>query len=116
MLPSEYVKRGWCQDSLKDENGNVCVNGALWEYEYEKNNYKAKTLEAISYFHTIALKILGKPVSENPITNSFTIIKWNNDPERTQEEVVDLLEKVEQELGLWNEMPEFKVRENVRVR
>jgi hypothetical protein len=42
-------------------------------------------------------KILGAAVKKNPEKQFYTIVEWNDHPERTKEEVLDLLDKLIEE-------------------
>ena len=90
MLPSDYVRRGWCQGAMaeivdgyrvsEDDERAVkwCILGAVW---------KAFDDDSIALRYTDELhKYIGKDV---------LLGNWNDELGRTQKEVVSLLEKVE---------------------
>ncbi len=85
MLPSEYLEQGWCQNVLWDGKGGVCLVGAalmgLSNGQVEVDN-----------FQRTAARILG--------VEFRGAVDWNNDPARTQAEVVALARCVEMQMGL----------------
>ncbi len=88
MLPSEYLKQGWCQGALKNQQGERCLLGAIRDSSYAvgRENYNKFTQAALDI-----LEVRGYLSS---------IATWNNAPERTQGEVVALARLVEIKLGL----------------
>ena len=101
MLPSDYLKQGWCQGSYAvDKDGNFiseqsdqavawCFFGACWRI------FKGSAVRnsPFSEYTTKARAIL------QAIYPGF-ISLWNDTKGRTQAEVVSLAERVEHELGL----------------
>ncbi len=88
MKPSDYIRKGWCQESFaKTKTGNIvygddpaavcwCLDGAIDAacgrlHSDEKENITAKLREKIDNY-----------------------IGWNDTPGRTQQEVIDLLESI----------------------
>lgn len=71
---ADYIeKHGWCQHSLQDPNGRVCIFGAI------------DLVTADPDVLGNAVVRLSRQVSYYPIT------AWNDAPERTKQEVVDTL-------------------------
>lgn len=99
MLPSEYLAQGWCQEvSAKDQAGNRipskdpeakewCFMGAVEAWGGNSVGYREKALELLLL--PVPEIILGSPLPN-----------WNDQPERTQAEVVALAWRVEMALGL----------------
>jgi len=83
MLPSELLEQGWCQNRLRDDNGNVCLVGAV-------NVLQSPSLRC--EFYRAAAQLVDVSV--------FKITDWNNDPARTKAEVVAVAKLVEIKLGL----------------
>ena len=89
MKPSEYIAKGWCQGvAAKDDSGAMCypedsrarewcLIGALIAVYPEAN----KTRQDVTTKLQHALGELG-------------FAKWNDDPKRTKQEVIDLLESI----------------------
>lgn len=66
----DIVQKGWCQHALKDEHGNHCFLGAL---------NKARNVTGNG-----DIVALWDAIGDDPIV----MVGWNNDPTRTQAEVV----------------------------
>ena len=96
LLPSEVVEQGWTKRvSARDPNGSM-VNpfspiarcwcaGAAIEYAF-----RDKTTIKYNYINNILLKI-------GPY---HTVVSWNDSPDRTKQEVIQLLQEVEKEMNL----------------
>lgn len=84
MLPSELLEQGWCQHSIGDDQGGVCLIGAALMGQANMGEFLETASELLRHhpdFH-------GNRVH------------WNNDPNRTQAEVVALAKLVEIKMGL----------------
>ena len=86
MKPSEYIEQhGWCQGELEDDYGRVCIEGSIVRV-CDGIEDTAKKDEAIG---AIERKILAA------IPESVCVLwKWNDEPGRTQAEVLKLLRSV----------------------
>lgn len=74
---ADYIdKHGWCQNKLEDDDGRVCVMGALYRVNTPWSAY-SKLFRHLS----VNIKVLDVPF-------------WNDAHGRTKEEVVSVLRKV----------------------
>ncbi|AXH70067.1 hypothetical protein HWB80_gp068 [Streptomyces phage Karimac] len=93
LVPSQILlamraaiwKMGWAQGVLRDEEGRLCLRGAMvWLYRK-------------GYFHQedgdIAAQWLHDEVRrKNGDAQKYNFIYWNNDPRRTLAEILKILE------------------------
>ncbi len=98
MLPSQYVKQGWCQHTFaKDRNGlninfqNIsaekwCAEGALRSSLF--NNHISER-----QYEQLRSKI-------QYLINTVNISMWNDTPGRQQDEVINVLNQAEYSLEL----------------
>lgn len=91
MLPSDVLRRdGWCQFSWTDGEGRHCLSGAIGASSLGRGaQMKLKTAAGVAV-HASAL---------GTAAIGYAIL-WNDKKNRTAEEVIALLEKVEYKLGL----------------
>ena len=68
-------QRGWCQNDFVDPRGGVCLDFALLVSDPESNEAARRVVEA-------ELRRRGQPGN---------VVRWNDHPERSREEVVELL-------------------------
>lgn len=68
-------QRGWCQNDFFNPRGGVCLDFALLISDPESNEAARRLVEA-------ELRRRGEPGN---------VVRWNDHPARTQEEVVGLL-------------------------
>ena len=77
LAAAQYIRHyGWCQEQTIAENGAVCLVGAV-HFCGDEKEYPNTELEKLGI-------ALGTP----------WIADWNDDPSRTKEEVIAVLEKV----------------------
>lgn len=92
MKAYELVQKGWCQKvHAKDSNGAVIYN--LSDMAVLRCAYAA--LEYVYRAHSSKFTLITQNLRD--YLNVSSIICWNDDPERTQEEVVEALKAVEGE-------------------
>ena len=98
--PSVYLTRGWCQEAFEkvvDGKDCYCFLGAVNKsyqriHEFELGKSQAE-------YKTVAYDILNERGRITfPSRNSIT--EWQDRPERTQQEVIDLALEVEERIGL----------------
>lgn len=103
---AEIVEQGWCQGKLEDENGRCCALGAIgkavhsdswfWDHYGSDNSANgilaSKAAELI--YQTRYTVDEGTAVPEH-----YIVVYYNNDPERTQAEIVDLFKSVAKEFA-----------------
>lgn len=106
MLPSEYLAQGWCQGhSARNKMGNYilardfrakkwCFMGAM---EASGLGRGAKGIVLWTSYRDKAQELLHLPVRSSLCAD---IPAWNDQPDRTQAEVVALAWRVEMALGL----------------
>lgn len=74
---AQIIERdGWCQDVLVDELGRVCAVGAIDKAQTGDPEAMGGNYEPIQKLENL----IGADV-----------VNWNNAPERTAEEVIDML-------------------------
>lgn len=112
MLPSEYVQMGWWQGAMAiDEDGNAleygenktavawCLGGAV-----EAAYFTSPTFDLRSFYDTVENVLReggGLPLEpDRPDGHTRPASRWNDMAERTQEEVVAVLEAAERRVGL----------------
>ena len=109
MLPSDWVAQGWCQNmSASDSEGNrvsslnpkavkVCAIESVWKTYPESledlSVFQKRGIYVIALIHEIH-KLVGGELQ------GVSLVNWNDTPGRTQEEVIEVLRKVEQKLEL----------------
>lgn len=80
---------GWCQGYLQDFNtGAVCLRGALF---FSVSRDKDAEWVAFTTADTEIAKLIAK-IEGHSYDSSFTIPTWNDQKDRTKEEVIALLE------------------------
>lgn len=72
---------GWCQYSMHDELGRYCALGAIKAVTPDPDAFAERG------YATRALRDYLSP------TRPFQISKWNDNPDRTKEEVIDALQQ-----------------------
>ena len=87
LKPSDYVRKGWCQGTMaRDAQGKYCpeyssdaipwcVYGAVYVTYSEDQLRRERILDMLQSFH-------------------IRLSSWNDDPKRTQAEVIALLESI----------------------
>ena len=123
MLPSDVIReRGWCQWMLYSEKGNVCIRGAINTFLQPTQPASQQRIvfdEAFWEWDKVVAHVLGTNPQphddEGTPTGDTGVVRWNNALDRTKEEVIEVLEKVEYERGLRVKMEDliepFKERE-----
>ncbi len=88
LKAAEEVRKGWCQFARQDEQGRVCVIGAMArvsagdpEAQLDPDEYPAALIAWERLRDHLGLGYGGLP-------------RWNNAPERTAEEVASVMEAV----------------------
>ena len=99
-LPSEYVAKCWCQGAdARDKAGGavdtIDIRAACWCPSGAINAAYHAKYETVSRLEDALAAKVGEQW-----------VAWNDAPERTQGEVVALLQAVEKELGLTQELKE----------
>lgn len=80
---AEVLRRdGWTQGDLVDKDGCRCVLGAIDRAAWERLDERSVDDDLVQEMWTAVAKIIG--------TNA--IVKWNDDPGRTADEVIAALE------------------------
>ncbi len=75
LKAAKYIEdHGWCQNTVEDEKGQVCIIGAL---DYA------------------GLRRLGWVTASGRVTKAVgsNFINWNNHPKRTKQEVINILKQ-----------------------
>ena len=97
LLPSELLRRGWCQ-------GAFAMNAANQPTTWSNPKAVAWCFEGALLAATGATEITPLLTRASAIARRLggfgAMVVWNDAPERTQAEVVALMEQVEKELGL----------------
>ena len=89
MKPSDYIRKGWCQRHFAlDDHKNPCNSGSrlacAWCLQGAINAaypYDEPTRERIMARLQVAI-------------GRFWLLAWNDEPTRTQQEVIQLLESI----------------------
>lgn len=113
MLPSQYLKNGWCQHTnALDENDyevlsysenaiKYCIHGAIyasWKHKTISLNIKEQIIDRLN---EITFNELGyNDGVENDSENDAYYSVYNDTPGRTQEEMIKLMKQVEKEFNL----------------
>jgi hypothetical protein len=81
-------QRGWCQDSLENDQGAVCAIGAvnMVLYGSSRSAYPAST-KGYYAFRALAAQI------PDPWADVYDVIEYNNARGRTYQEIRDWFEK-----------------------
>lgn len=75
---ADYIKEyGWCQGCLTNGQGNVCALGAI-----SHCGFSGRPGATVAY--SVAAQALHRYLKQN-------IAAWNDNPERTKEEVIEAL-------------------------
>lgn len=84
-------ERGWCQHALEDDDGRVCLVGAI---SYAHNGTSYLTTDGTKGMHWgAAVGVLMDRLG------TATLGRWNDTPGRTKEEVIALLKNSAAELA-----------------
>lgn len=99
MLPSDYLTKGWCQNTAsKDEHGNAVINrsptATKWCIQSSANLSVSNGYITDEHYRQILAYLKNKV---------FDITGWNDHPDRTQIEVIKLMKSAEKSLGLHDE-------------
>ena len=89
MKPSQYIAKGWCQGvSAQDSNGHVCRNDAPYATNWCLIGALAAAYpERNEHRFNVTLNLQSK-------LGHLQFAKWNDDPKRTKQEVIALLESI----------------------
>ena len=89
MKPSEYIAKGWCQGvAAKDGDGRVCMPDASYAAKWCLIGACIKAYpERTERRFQVATKLQHK-------LGNLHYAKWNDDPKRTQAEVIELLQSI----------------------
>ena len=109
MKPSDILERGWCQDAAAlDANGDKCYPAVIEAVAFCFAGAISRAFHRHELGDEMFMRYLG--VAERLIAERYLeedapdwdsdISNWNDNPKRTQGEVVNLARDVEQELGL----------------
>lgn len=90
---AEIVEQGWCKGAREDGNGNYCALGAM--------DLVAPIGVQLALINK-ANELISKLDPESIVVanySSITVIDYNDSPERTQAEIVDLFKNVAKEFS-----------------
>lgn len=95
MKPSEIIReskcilfeRGWCKEALENERGEVCALGAI--------NVAATGMACLSSLGHYPRDVVAAKQSLSSAISEPLIYRWNNDSERTFDEVIEALDRAE---------------------
>ena len=76
----ERIASGWCQNRRWDQEGNVCLLGAIADATHTRVGNPGN-VEAL-------VGAMGFTRSSGPISPILQAVEWNNKPGRTQAEVL----------------------------
>ncbi len=98
MLPSEYLTKGWCQNTAsQDDNGNPVINrspdAVKWCIQSSANMSVSNGHITDEQYRQLLMYL------KNEV---FDITGWNDSPNRTQSEVIKLMRSAEESIGLHN--------------
>ncbi len=85
-MKSYIIAHGWCQRKLCDSEGSVCLRGAMHEVGipiFNMFDYSSPMDKVIS-------DTIGNQESRSCARN---VVEWNNEPNRTQGEVLALIDR-----------------------
>ena len=91
---AEYLRQGWCQSRYHDEQGNVCIYGAINKVVLGVPNtsrfigVNTEKYKLIGDIHRKITKQITKTVG-----HFMGISEWNDSPLRTQKQAAELLDK-----------------------
>lgn len=98
MLPLEILQEarkkleaGWCQGRSLRVKGNdqveYCLSGAIYY------SLPSTLLLSIDAQHRLLLVVLGLLVRANPELETYYFPTWNDDPQRTKEQVLQVVDR-----------------------
>lgn len=79
------MDRGWCRGSFKNEDGTVCLMGAITRTELLREMYTSRPYSTINLLEE-PLDALREQMGED------SVLRWNDKAGRTFNEVIDLLD------------------------
>lgn len=82
ILAKERLEEGWGQGRYyNDETQCYCIAGAIWQCT-------GGLQDAIA-----AIGAVAKAINPNALTGEGTVVKWNDDPRRTKQEVLQKIQE-----------------------
>lgn len=87
LAARERVSQGWCQKEAEDDSGNVCLLGAIGVMQGAYDDGYCYAANAVNDY----LRQWGPELFKQDM---FPSINYNDAPNRTKEEVMDLLTDV----------------------
>ena len=78
--------RGHCKNVIEDEHGRVCAMGALL-VAARIQNYSSRTNSCA------AIELIQKRINSGLVDHWLGMVQWNNAPERTAAEVIEMFEQ-----------------------
>ena len=91
---ADYIEQhGWCQQDYFNANGNVCTQGAIMAV---RTRYEADNINIYSTSNDIdtITEAFLEALDQVSLFVGDAVSLWNDDPDRTKEEVVKTLRKV----------------------
>ena len=86
--PSDYVRKGWCQGSIaRDAQGKSCL-------ETSPDAVQWCLYGAVSAAYPYDIQKRGEILDKLPLPTNVPLGRWNDDPKRTQAEVIALLTSI----------------------
>jgi hypothetical protein len=88
---TEINARGWCQYTTTDREGRVCIGGAL----NLAMTGKTALMSHVPWAATLA-KIIDEQYPETQLYETPTdlVVNWNDDEDRTKDQIIAALEKL----------------------
>ena len=104
MLPSEYIRIGWCQDTeARDAYGAPCEptdsNTRSWCPTAAVSLWPDEP-EALHILVEMAFRIMDDDYILDKESSEAIVSQWNDAPERTMAEVIAVMQDAEQEAGV----------------
>lgn len=103
MLPSEYIKKGFCKDAYaRNASGEEVDPAHITATQWSLNGAILASIAPLTSGGRWLLYIekLGERLYPRYVGYEGRAMKaWNDAPERTQDEVITLLEEIEKDIG-----------------
>lgn len=78
---ADLIEKGWCKRNYIDADGNVCAVEALWQVIFADAQDHGTDYTRFKEVRNAINRVLPEP--------DMSIIGWNDDPDRTKQEVLD---------------------------
>ena len=104
MLPSEYIRMGWCQDTeARDAHGVPCEptdsNARSWCSTAAASLWPDEA-EALHILVEMAFRVMDDDYILDKVVSEAIVEQWNDAPERTMAEIIAVMQETEQEAGV----------------